>query len=48
MRTVYSCVVDTDPKYARQAVLWAASLLVHGEQEAGHWSSTRSARPTRD
>jgi len=34
MRTVYSCVVDTDPKYARQAVLWAASLLVHGEQEA--------------
>jgi len=27
-------LVDTDPKYARQAVLWAASLLVHGEQEA--------------
>jgi hypothetical protein len=34
MKTVYSCVVDADPKFARQAVLWAASLLVHGEQEA--------------
>jgi hypothetical protein len=34
MRTAFSCVVDDDPKYIRQAVLWAASLLVYGEQRA--------------
>ena len=34
MKTVYSCVVDADPKYARQTLLWAASLLIHGGQEA--------------
>jgi hypothetical protein len=30
VKAVYSCVVDAGPKYARQALLWAASLLVHG------------------
>jgi hypothetical protein len=34
MRAVFSCVVDNDPKYARQAALWAASLLIHGDQSA--------------
>jgi hypothetical protein len=34
MKAVYSCVVGDKPKYARQAVLWAASLLIHGVQSA--------------
>lgn len=34
MKIAFSCVVDNDPKYARQAVLWAASLLIHGVQDA--------------
>jgi hypothetical protein len=34
MRAVFSCVVDDKPKHARQAVLWAASLLIYGAQSA--------------
>src|SRR6516165_4511588 len=34
MSTVFSCVVDAKPKFSRQALLWAASLLIHGEQDA--------------
>lgn len=34
MKAVFSCVVDDKPKYARQAVLWAASLLIYGAQSA--------------
>jgi hypothetical protein len=34
MRAVYSCVADAGSKYARQALLWAASLLVYGGVEA--------------
>lgn len=34
MKVALSCVVDDDPKYTRQALLWAASLLIHGGQSA--------------
>lgn len=34
MRAIFSCVVDDKPKYARQAALWAASLLIYGAQNA--------------
>jgi hypothetical protein len=34
MKAVFSCVVDDKPKYARQAMLWAASLLIYGTQNA--------------
>jgi len=34
MQAAFSCVVDDDRKYARQAALWAASLLIYGEQSA--------------
>jgi hypothetical protein len=34
MKAAFSCVVDDNPKYARQAALWAASLLIHGDQSA--------------
>jgi hypothetical protein len=34
MKVVFSCVVDDKPRYARQAALWAASLLIHGAERA--------------
>lgn len=34
MTVKFSCVVDQDPKFARQALVWAASLLTYGGEEA--------------
>ena len=34
MKVTFSCVVDDNPKYARQALLWATSLLIFGHQSA--------------
>jgi hypothetical protein len=34
MKVKFSCVMDQPPKFARQALVWAASLLTFGEQEA--------------
>jgi hypothetical protein len=34
MKAAFSCVVDNDPKFARQALLWVASLLIYGGQSA--------------
>jgi hypothetical protein len=34
MRVRFSCVLDQKPKFANQAVVWAASLLAYGAQSA--------------
>jgi hypothetical protein len=34
MKVKFSCVVDQHPKFARQALIWASSLLTYGGQEA--------------
>ncbi|BCY09658.1 hypothetical protein [Actinoplanes sp. L3-i22] len=34
MTARFSCVVDDDPRFARQALLWAASLMIYGLQSA--------------
>jgi len=34
MTVKFSCVVDQDPRFAQQALVWAASLLTYGGQEA--------------
>jgi len=34
MTVKFSCIIDEKPKYARQALLWAASLLTYGQVPA--------------
>lgn len=34
MKIKFSCVIDQQPKFARQALTWAASLLTYGAQQA--------------
>jgi hypothetical protein len=34
MKVKYSCVMDQHPRFARQVLIWAISLLIYGEQEA--------------
>ena len=34
MTVNFSCIIDEKPKYARQALLWAASLLTYGQVPA--------------
>jgi hypothetical protein len=34
MNVKYSCVMDQHPKFSRQALIWASSLLVYGGQAA--------------
>src|SRR6185295_13803587 len=34
MHIRFSCVIDQKPKYADQAVVWAATLMVYGGQSA--------------
>ena len=33
MKVKFSCVVDHDPRFGRQALVWAASLLAYGGAE---------------